>query len=48
MLLHRFLVYEPSLDEAGHLAGPSSPLVRTTLQHVDMFVKDVHQALVGE
>lgn len=39
-------VYEPSLDEAGHYAGPASPLVRTVLEQVDVFAKDIHQALV--
>ncbi|KAG8832826.1 hypothetical protein FRC17_000580 [Serendipita sp. 399] len=39
-------VYEPSLDEAGHLAGPASPLVQTVLEQVDVFAKDVHQALL--
>jgi predicted AlkP superfamily pyrophosphatase or phosphodiesterase len=40
-------VYEPSLDEAGHYAGPASPLVRTVLEQVDIFSRDVHQALLG-
>ncbi|KAG8867408.1 hypothetical protein FRC20_005847 [Serendipita sp. 405] len=39
-------VYEPSLDEAGHLAGPGSPLVQTVLEKVDVFAKDIHQALI--
>lgn len=39
-------VYEPSLDEAGHLTGPSSSLVRTVLQQVDVFAKDIHQVLL--
>jgi predicted AlkP superfamily pyrophosphatase or phosphodiesterase len=41
-------VYEPSLDEAGHYAGPASPLVRTVLEQVDVFARDIHQALLGE
>jgi predicted AlkP superfamily pyrophosphatase or phosphodiesterase len=36
------------LDEAGHYAGPASPLVRTALEQVDIFARDVHQALLGE
>ncbi|PVG02267.1 Phosphodiest-domain-containing protein [Serendipita vermifera] len=39
-------VYEPSLDSAGHLTGPSSDLVRTVLGQVDLFAKDIHQALL--
>jgi hypothetical protein len=41
-------VYEPSLDEAGHFAGPASALVRTVLEQVDIFARDIHQALLGE
>jgi hypothetical protein len=47
-VLTHTVVYEPSLDEAGHLMGPASDLVRTTLAQVDLFAKDIHQALLGE
>jgi len=39
-------VYEPSLDEAGHLAGPDSELVRITLEAVDEFARQIHDAIV--
>ncbi|KAL4250585.1 Phosphodiest-domain-containing protein [Abortiporus biennis] len=37
--------YEPSLDQAGHLTGPSSPLVNRVLKQVDQFAKDLHDSL---
>ncbi|KIJ54235.1 hypothetical protein M422DRAFT_153652 [Sphaerobolus stellatus SS14] len=39
------LAYEPSVDQAGHKAGPVSKLVNDTLTNVDHFVKDLHTAL---
>jgi len=39
------MAYEPSLDQAGHRAGPMSALVNKTLEEVDSFAKDLHTAL---
>ncbi|KAJ7264439.1 alkaline-phosphatase-like protein [Mycena haematopus] len=39
------MAYEPSLDQAGHKAGPYSALVNKTLAQVDVFAKDLHTAL---
>ncbi|KAI0916843.1 hypothetical protein AcW2_007127 [Taiwanofungus camphoratus] len=39
------MAYEPSLDQAGHLAGPASDLVNKVLGHVDMFARDLHAAI---
>lgn len=39
------LAYEPSLDQAGHLAGPGSALVNATLEQVDVFAKQLHDSL---
>ncbi|KAF8588935.1 Phosphodiest-domain-containing protein [Ramaria rubella] len=39
------LAYEPSLDQAGHKAGPVSELVNETLAYVDRFARDLHIAL---
>ncbi|KAF8532093.1 Phosphodiest-domain-containing protein [Gautieria morchelliformis] len=39
------LAYEPSLDQAGHKAGPNSKLVNDTLAYVDRFARDLHMAL---
>ncbi|KAF8512855.1 Phosphodiest-domain-containing protein [Hysterangium stoloniferum] len=39
------LAYEPSLDQAGHKAGPASKLVNDTLAYVDAFARDLHAAL---
>ncbi|KZT67252.1 nucleotide pyrophosphatase [Daedalea quercina L-15889] len=39
------MAYEPSLDQAGHLAGPASDLVNVVLHQVDAFAKDLHDAL---
>ncbi|KAJ7079766.1 alkaline-phosphatase-like protein [Mycena belliarum] len=39
------MAYEPSLDQAGHSAGPMSALVNKTLTQVDVFAKDLHTAL---
>ncbi|KAF7348334.1 Type I phosphodiesterase nucleotide pyrophosphatase [Mycena sanguinolenta] len=39
------MAYEPSLDQAGHKAGPYSALVNKTLTQVDIFAKDLHTAL---
>ncbi|CAL1712403.1 unnamed protein product [Somion occarium] len=39
------MAYEPSLDQAGHLAGPKSPLVNRVLRQVDQFAKDIHDSL---
>ncbi|KAJ6452538.1 alkaline-phosphatase-like protein [Mycena vitilis] len=39
------MAYEPSLDQAGHKAGPMSALVNKTLGQVDVFAKDLHTAL---
>jgi len=39
------LAYEPSLDQAGHLTGPASPLVNRVLSQVDAFAKDIHDSL---
>ncbi|KAJ7147177.1 alkaline-phosphatase-like protein [Mycena crocata] len=39
------MAYEPSLDQAGHRAGPMSALVNKTLGEVDVFAKDLHTAL---
>ncbi|KAF7298845.1 Type I phosphodiesterase nucleotide pyrophosphatase [Mycena indigotica] len=41
------MAYEPSLDQAGHKAGPMSALVNKTLAQVDIFAKDLHNALVA-
>ncbi|TFY77705.1 hypothetical protein EWM64_g6306 [Hericium alpestre] len=40
------MAYEPSLDQAGHAAGPYSALVNDTLRYVDTFAKDLHTSLV--
>ncbi|KAF9644291.1 Phosphodiest-domain-containing protein [Thelephora ganbajun] len=37
--------YEPSLDQAGHAAGPYSQRVNDTLETVDLFTKGLHEAL---
>jgi len=39
------MAYEPSLDQAGHLTGPKSPLVDKVLHAVDVFAKDL-QSLI--
>ncbi|CDO76499.1 hypothetical protein BN946_scf184622.g7 [Trametes cinnabarina] len=40
------MAYEPSLDQAGHLTGPNSPLVnQKVLKEVDVFAKDLHDAI---
>ncbi|PCH39896.1 Phosphodiest-domain-containing protein [Wolfiporia cocos MD-104 SS10] len=39
------MAYEPSLDQAGHLAGPASELVNKVLHEVDVFAKDLHDGL---
>ncbi|KAF8349197.1 Phosphodiest-domain-containing protein [Amanita rubescens] len=39
------LGYEPSLDQAGHAAGPASALVNATLEEVDTFSKNLHDSL---
>ncbi|KAL6308356.1 Phosphodiest-domain-containing protein [Sparassis latifolia] len=39
------MAYEPSLDQAGHLAGPASELVNKVLHNVDVFAKDLHSVL---
>ncbi|EIW74717.1 Phosphodiest-domain-containing protein [Coniophora puteana RWD-64-598 SS2] len=39
------LAYEPSLDQAGHLTGPLSLLVNTTLAEVDVFAKELQESL---
>ncbi|KAA1469665.1 Phosphodiest-domain-containing protein [Dentipellis sp. KUC8613] len=41
------MAYEPSLDQAGHRAGPYSALVNETLSKVDVFAKDLQDALVA-
>nr|GAT49279.1 type I phosphodiesterase nucleotide pyrophosphatase [Mycena chlorophos] len=41
------MAYEPSLDQAGHRAGPMSALVNKTLGEVDLFAKNLHKALVA-
>ena len=40
-----YVAYEPSLDQAGHKAGPASNLVNQTLTYVDAFARDLHAAL---
>ncbi|KAJ7600864.1 Phosphodiest-domain-containing protein [Mycena floridula] len=39
------MAYEPSLDQAGHKAGPNSLLVNQTLAQVDYFAKSLHTEL---
>lgn len=39
------MAYEPSLDQAGHLTGPNSTLVNNVLHQVDIFARDLHDAL---
>ncbi|KAK2459691.1 hypothetical protein APHAL10511_008336 [Amanita phalloides] len=39
------LGYEPSLDQAGHLAGPASALVNASLADIDLFAKNLHDSL---
>ncbi|KAJ7130881.1 alkaline-phosphatase-like protein [Mycena filopes] len=39
------MAYEPSLDQAGHRAGPASALVNKTLAQVDVFARDLHNEL---
>ncbi|KAI0736319.1 Phosphodiest-domain-containing protein [Fomitopsis betulina] len=39
------MAYEPSLDQAGHLAGPASELVNKVLHQVDVFARDLHDVL---
>ncbi|PFH53376.1 hypothetical protein AMATHDRAFT_138050 [Amanita thiersii Skay4041] len=39
------MAYEPSLDQAGHKAGPASELVNNTLKAVDLFAKKLHNNL---
>ncbi|KAI0357461.1 Phosphodiest-domain-containing protein [Trametes cingulata] len=39
------MAYEPSLDQAGHLTGPNSPLVNKVLKQVDVFARDLHDAI---
>ncbi|RXW25325.1 hypothetical protein EST38_g514 [Candolleomyces aberdarensis] len=39
------LMYEPSLDQAGHATGPYSRRVNETLLKVDAFAKDLHNAM---
>ncbi|KAJ6627839.1 alkaline-phosphatase-like protein [Mycena sp. CBHHK59/15] len=41
------MAYEPSLDQAGHKAGPMSALVNKTLVQVDVFAKDLHTVLTA-
>jgi len=38
-------VYEPSVDIAGHTAGPCSQLVNDALKAVDLFAKELQDAL---
>jgi len=40
------LAYEPSLDQAGHAAGPYSQRVNETLKYVDAFARNLHNALL--
>jgi len=39
------LAYEPSLDQAGHQAGPGSARVNASLKDVDLFAKNLHDSL---
>ncbi|KAI1794902.1 Phosphodiest-domain-containing protein [Ganoderma leucocontextum] len=39
------MAYEPSLDQAGHLAGPTSKLVNKVLKQVDVFARDLHDEI---
>ncbi|KAH8081992.1 Phosphodiest-domain-containing protein [Cristinia sonorae] len=39
------MAYEPSLDQAGHLKGPTSDLVNKVLGQVDQFAKDLHDSI---
>ncbi|KAI0755226.1 Phosphodiest-domain-containing protein [Daedaleopsis nitida] len=39
------MAYEPSLDQAGHYAGPTSKLVDKVLKQVDVFAKDLHDEI---
>ncbi|KAI8978778.1 Phosphodiest-domain-containing protein [Trametes punicea] len=39
------MAYEPSLDQAGHLTGPNSPLVNKVLKEVDVFARNLHDAI---
>ncbi|OCH90922.1 Phosphodiest-domain-containing protein [Obba rivulosa] len=39
------MAYEPSLDQAGHRAGPASELVNRVLKSVDGFAKNLHDEL---
>ncbi|KAN0087493.1 Alkaline-phosphatase-like, core domain containing protein [Tylopilus felleus] len=41
------LTYEPSLDQAGHAAGPMSALVNETLAKIDVFARDLHHSLLA-
>ncbi|KAF8843353.1 Phosphodiest-domain-containing protein [Paxillus ammoniavirescens] len=41
------LMYEPSLDQAGHATGPMSALVNETLSTVDAFARDLHNSLLS-
>jgi len=39
------MLYDESVDHAGHGTGPMSALVNRTLHEVDLFVKDLHDSL---
>ncbi|KAI0769919.1 Phosphodiest-domain-containing protein [Fomes fomentarius] len=39
------MAYEPSLDQAGHYAGPTSKLVNKVLKEVDVFARDLHDQI---
>ncbi|TFK87336.1 Phosphodiest-domain-containing protein [Polyporus arcularius HHB13444] len=39
------MAYEPSLDQAGHHAGPKSKLVDKVLKQVDVFARELHDEI---
>ncbi|RPD62707.1 Phosphodiest-domain-containing protein [Lentinus tigrinus ALCF2SS1-7] len=39
------MAYEPSLDQAGHSAGPTSKLVDKVLKEVDVFAQELHDEI---
>ncbi|KIK90554.1 hypothetical protein PAXRUDRAFT_831614 [Paxillus rubicundulus Ve08.2h10] len=41
------LMYEPSLDQAGHATGPMSALVNETLLTIDIFARNLHNSLLS-
>ncbi|KAF9533064.1 alkaline-phosphatase-like protein [Crepidotus variabilis] len=41
------MMYEPSLDQAGHATGPYSKRVNETLVQVDTFAKDLQETLAA-